>query len=229
MEVKIRLENNYSCPASDERYISNFALPDSLSVPTGLSKRVVFDTAKKVTIRHSDFNSSGASGVIEYVSLPSAAFNKYFQTDEDGKVNPPATAKLNEYLLKFKSTSRSNSLEYGMVSGCDELVSLWLKKSPSSFGAIINHIFLQSINDKYILLSLLKAISNVPYSSIYPFGQTIAVAALVNRDVEVAEGGIRAFENWGSSDGISVLESNKLAYDWLEIYREQTIEYLRDL
>ncbi|MNN53175.1 hypothetical protein D3C81_1679140 [compost metagenome] len=84
------------------------------------------------------------------------------------------------------------------------------------------------MNDKNILLSLLKAISNLSYDSIYPFGQTVAVAALVNKDVEVIEGGIRAFENWGSPAGVSVLENTKLAFDWLELYRQQTIVYLRE-
>lgn len=176
----------------------------------------------------SDIKTSPTGIDVEKIGSLGRDSSKYIQTSE--AVNNLAAEKINlhEYLLAFRRASRSGNLEYGMVSKCDELILQWFGESNEQLGRIISHIFIQSMNDKNILLFLLKAISNVSYAAIYPFGQTVAVAALVNRDIEVIEGGIRAFENWGSRDGISVLENTKLAFDWLEVYRRQTIDYLRE-
>lgn len=187
---------------------------------------------KRITLARAGFLSGlvpGIGSVIETISSSGLDGSKYVQSHEDVDLLVSKKLSFNEYHQAFKRASRSDTLEYGMVSKCDELLSSWFIESPGQLGDIVSHIFLQSMHDKNILLLLLKAISNLSYESIYPFGQTVALAALVNRDVEVIEGGIRAFENWGSRDGIAVLENTKLAFDWLELYRQQTIAYLREM
>ncbi len=189
------------------------------------------ENKKRITLSSSGYLSSlfpGVGSVVETVGSSELDGSKYVHSHEDVDLLVKKKLSFNEYLQAFRRASRSDTLEYGMVSKCDELLLSWFEESPSQLGDVVSHIFLQSMNDKNVLLLLLKAISNLSYDAIYPFGQTVAVAALVNRDVEVIEGGIRAFENWGSRDGISVLENTQLAFDWLEIYRQQTITYLRE-
>lgn len=204
-------------------------------VPTGVDWSTLVRTPNKVTFNDSRntattfflqpsliFSTSDGSSVTR-------GYREDIKPAELSRTTLSRQLNLNDRLQEFRRIARSDTLEYGAVSKCDDLILKWFSQSSGELGGIINHIFLQSMSDKNVLLYLLKAISNLPYDSIYPFGQTVAVAALINKDVEVAEAGVRAFENWGSKDGVSVLEGTKLSYDWLELYRQQTVAYLRDI
>ncbi|WP_448145330.1 hypothetical protein [Pseudomonas silesiensis] len=233
MKVKFFSESDVTNLSIDDGYYAKSVVVPSTGIVVldHASNSVIVKNKKKASSLSSSFSSSFFSnigGAIETIGSPEVDGSKYIQSREEAGEILTRKLTLNEYLQVFRRASRSDTLEYGMVSKCDDLLSSWFAESPIQLGSVISHIFIQSMNDKNLLLSLLKAISNLSYDSIYPFGQTVAVAALVNKDVEVVEGGIRAFENWGSKDGVSVLENTKVAFDWLELYRQQTIAYLRE-
>jgi hypothetical protein len=47
----------------------------------------------------------------------------------------------------------------------------------------------------------LHIISHISYQEVYPLGQTIAVSAIGHSNHEIAEYGIKSFENWDDKDG----------------------------
>lgn len=233
MTVKNYSEEDSVNVAVDSNYTKDVLIPRAdFVVRNHAVNNLIFKNKKRITLTSSSFFSdvfsSSIGDAVKTIGSQELEGSKYIQPRGEMDELSVRKMSLNDYLQTFKRASRSDTLEYGMISKCDELLLSWFTESPAQLGNIISHIFIQSMSDKNILLSLLKAISNLSYESIYPFGQTVAVAALVNKDVEVIEGGIRAFENWGSREGVSVLENTKLAFDWLELYRQQTIAYLRE-
>lgn len=154
--------------------------------------------------------------VTEVVQIPSAAVRS---------ISRNATHE--SYLREFRSTARSDFLEYGSCTRCDELLALWFSNLGPDLGPIINYIFIKSLKDKQGILLLLKAVSNLPYADVEPYGQVQAMAYLPMEDDELAEAGIRAFENWESKNGVEILDSVRMREPWLEKYKEATIEYLK--
>ncbi|MED4225666.1 hypothetical protein [Neobacillus cucumis] len=59
-------------------------------------------------------------------------------------------------------------------------------------------------------------------------GQTIALAGLSNRSVEVKEYAVRSFENWGSPDCIEILDGVDCGETWLQEYINQVILVLEE-
>lgn len=79
-----------------------------------------------------------------------------------------------------------------------------------------------------ILVGILHIVSHKTYHEIFPIGQTLALAALSHKDNEVAEYGIKCFENWGNADGINKLSAVEFSTSWLCDYANQVIMELRE-
>jgi len=148
---------------------------------------------------------------------------------EVGTLAPKNSSKFDTYFHEFRRVARSEILEYGTSSNSDNLIEKWSKQHDFDFGGVLNHIFIKAVGNKNLQLALLKAVSSIAYESVYPHAQVQAMAALVIKDFEVAEAGIRAFENWGHKDGVHILENSVMAAAWLDDYRKQTITYLKEL
>tara|TARA_R110000868_G_scaffold318429_1_gene579167 strand:+ start:594 stop:782 length:189 start_codon:yes stop_codon:yes gene_type:complete len=56
----------------------------------------------------------------------------------------------------------------------------------------------------------------------------MALAALVHKNDEIKELGIRAFENWNSPNSLEVLKNVKIEANWLNEYLTQVIEDLTE-
>jgi len=130
---------------------------------------------------------------------------------------------------EFMQKISTESLEYGFSSPSEHLIHGFLSQYPDEFGGIIQHIYTKEIHHSIAIQSLLKAISYLPYERIAPFGMTLAMAACSNKDDEVKEAGIRAFEVWGHRDGITILKHMEASWKWLEDYRLETVAYLESL
>lgn len=79
-----------------------------------------------------------------------------------------------------------------------------------------------------ILVGLLHIVSHFDYNSIYPAGQMMALCALSHVNKEVAEYGIKCYENWGNKDGIEKLRAVNFSASWLKEYAEEVIEELNE-
>jgi len=130
---------------------------------------------------------------------------------------------------RFVQITVAEEIEYGLVAPSEVLLGEYFERYGSLIGNIVQHIYLNEIGNKSVLIALLKSLSTRAYRSVYPYAQTIAVAALASHNVEVREAGVRAFENWGHSEGIGVLKELIVTPRWLDEYRVETIEYLETL
>lgn len=79
-----------------------------------------------------------------------------------------------------------------------------------------------------VAVSILHLISHLEYNQVYPTGQMMALTAIQHKDKELAEYGIKCYENWGNSDGIVKLKAVRFATDWLQEYADQVIADLNE-
>ena len=74
-----------------------------------------------------------------------------------------------------------------------------------------------------IAVSILHLISHISYDQLYPTGQLLALAAIGHKDRELAEYGIKCYENWGITAGVEQLKSVQFSTKWLQEYADQVI------
>ncbi len=79
-----------------------------------------------------------------------------------------------------------------------------------------------------ILVGTLHLISHLDYEQVYPVGQALAIAAISHKHTEVAEYGIKCFENWRNPDGITKLKAIRFSTKWLQDYADDVIEELSE-
>jgi hypothetical protein len=137
--------------------------------------------------------------------------------------SPPQQDFLDLCASKFRRSARSEPLEYGVFSRCDELVESWIHEYGDKFGTLLGHLYLNAINDSEVALALLKAVSMLSWDTVYPHGQMLALAATGNSNLELSDACIRAFENWEDKRGIGYLEQTAFREQWLEDYKKEVM------
>ncbi len=93
----------------------------------------------------------------------------------------------------------------------------------------LNAFFNHHFDDEKILTSILRIISNIDYDCIKPTGPSMALSVLNHKNPEVQECSIRAFENWGDEDSLTMLKYVKCSEDWLQSYLNQVICDLEEI
>lgn len=78
------------------------------------------------------------------------------------------------------------------------------------------------------LIGILHMLSHLDYNKVYPSGQMLAICAINHKNNEVAEYGIKCFENWGEKDGIDKLNSIRFSSLWLQEYANEVVEELKN-
>ena len=141
----------------------------------------------------------------------------------------PSTPTQDSLLLcasKFRRTARSEPLEYGVFSRCDELVETWIIEYGDRFGTLLAHLYLEAIADAEVTLALLKAVSMLSWDTVYPHGQLLALAASAHANSELCDACIRAFENWEDKRGIAYLSNTIFREEWLENSKKEVLNNL---
>jgi hypothetical protein len=127
---------------------------------------------------------------------------------------------------RFVQITATEDIEYGSIAPSEILLNEYFDRYEPLIGEIVQHMYLREIGNRPVIIALLKSFGGRKYHSVYPYAQTIAIAALSSQSVEVREAGVRAFESWGHKEGINVLKEVKIAPRWLDEYRLETIDYL---
>ena len=121
----------------------------------------------------------------------------------------------------------NEEFEYGIDTEADALVRRYMEPNPLLTKKWINTIFVENSADVSILIGLLRLIARLDYTEILPEGQTMAVAALLHKNTEVKECGVRAFESWGTIESLKILEDLKVGIRWLQEYIDDVVSDLR--
>lgn len=121
---------------------------------------------------------------------------------------------------------REEEFEYGLDTRADILVRKKMEQNALATKEWLSTLFIESFNNTRILLGVLIIISRFDYFIIYPEGQLMATAALLHKDPEIQECGVRAFENWGNRHSLRILKNLKVPTKWLQEYINAVIDDL---
>lgn len=123
--------------------------------------------------------------------------------------------------------------ESGIRNPSEEYFRTLLKNNRLNALNIISMIFYQSFstdNKKAnTLVSILHMLSHLEYDQVYPIGQLLAISAIGHKHKEVAEFGIKCFENWENPDCITHLQAIAFSTSWLQDYADQVIADLSEV
>ena len=87
-------------------------------------------------------------------------------------------------------------------------------------------VYSSNLLNSKILEGVLIMVSSVPYETVAPEGQVMAMGLLSNKDLLIRDRAIQCFEKWNSKKGIPALISLECHPKWLQKYVEKVITYL---
>jgi hypothetical protein len=120
--------------------------------------------------------------------------------------------------------------EYGFDTKADALVRSQMQLNALAVKSWLNWIFVENFSNIPVLLGILRIIARLDYFEVYPEGQTMAMAVLSHKNIEVQECGVRAFESWGTIESLKILENlkdRKVSTQWLQEYIDEVVSDLR--
>lgn len=192
---------------------------------------------EKATSNHDNYitseNNNEVMSVLE-VSMTESASNATGQN-----VNTLPTATLDNTVIPIKydlysilsANFENEYFESGIINPAEKFFIHEYQKD--SLGALntLNKLFWDnySMDGRKInnLLGGLHTISHMSYNEIYPIGVSMAVGAITHTSSEVAEYGVKCFENWNHPDGIEKLKAVKFSSAWLNEYAIEVIKELK--
>lgn len=134
-----------------------------------------------------------------------------------------------KYTTELVNMLRNESFEPGVATGSESFVESLLNRDSNGTMTWLNDVFLKFFNkDEEILTGILHIISHFEYKDVYPTGQTIAMAGLTNKSIQVKEYAIRSFENWSSPESLDILRGVECGEVWLQEYVSQVIQDLEE-
>ncbi|WP_283149747.1 hypothetical protein [Silvimonas soli] len=122
--------------------------------------------------------------------------------------------------------ARSEYFEYGYTSPSERHLLQFATECPGFIGEVIQNTFLAVWEDSGVMLALLNAVASLGYETTQPYGQVVALAAMMNPAAEVKEAAIRVYETWGHREGAKILATVDCPWAWLDDYRKQVISDL---
>lgn len=118
--------------------------------------------------------------------------------------------------------------EFGLKSRSELIISEQFSVNTLATRNWLNDIFIENFQNEKVLIGLLRIIGRFEEEIIFPQGHTMALAALVHRNDEIKELGIRAFENWNSLNSLEILKHIEVETIWLQEYLNQVIKDLTE-
>lgn len=119
-----------------------------------------------------------------------------------------------------------SEIEWGVISEFDEYVIENIQNE--NVLKAINQIYIDNFNNEDILVKILNAISEIEYEKVNPYGQTIAIAAISNKNLVVKQKAIETFERWNNEESIKILENIDIREKWLKKHVEKVIQDLKE-
>ncbi|MNE39472.1 hypothetical protein D3C87_1338970 [compost metagenome] len=124
----------------------------------------------------------------------------------------------------FISLLKSEEISLDYSSPAEKLFLELLNENSSITLNWLNSFYVKYFTDEKIHMNILRLIGNLKEEQISSLGILIATSALCNKNVEIKELGMRAFENWGSLNSFNVLSQLDIQQQWLNDYRNQVIK-----
>lgn len=133
-----------------------------------------------------------------------------------------------KFSVRFLQLLREQDFEYGIDTPADAFLRKCYAENESVSKEWLNQLFVENFNDVTVVLGVLRVLSHFEYMEVAPQGLTMALAALTHSNAEVRECGIRACENWGTLECLSVLKKVHCSESWLNDYLKLVIVDLEE-
>ena len=203
--------------------IYNFIEKDDVSL-NKIDSEYISDTKIRKIVLENVLNEYNDNMKKIYNYLYETFNNKLIKSEFDYDENTETDYETIKTILEVK-INRSE-VEWGILSEFDEYVIENIQNE--NVLKAINQIYIDSFNDENVLLKILNAISQIEYEKVNPYGQTIAIAAISNKNIIVKQKAIETFERWHNEDSIKILENIDVKEKWLQRYLEKVIAYLKE-
>lgn len=155
-----------------------------------------------------------------YESFNNRIIKSIFEYDENTETDYETIKTILEVKIN------RSEVEWGVISEFDEYVIENIQNE--NVLKAINQIYIDNFNNEDILIKILNAISEVEYEKVNPYGQTIAIAAISNKNLVVKQKAIETFERWHNEESIKILENIDVREKWLKKHVEKVIEDLKE-
>jgi hypothetical protein len=147
---------------------------------------------------------------------------------QDFKPDVVPVVDLGQY-ARLKAMLQEEVTESGIINPSENIIESLYSEDKQKTNMLLNKLFIENFHSPHIVVGVLHIISHFDYDLVSPEGQTMAIAALSHKDVEVKEYGVKCFENWQHKDGVMVLEQIKAHEGWLQNYINLVIHDLKRL
>lgn len=87
-------------------------------------------------------------------------------------------------------------------------------------------LYYANLFNVHVLEGILVMIASVPYESVEPKGQIMAMGLLTNKELIIRDRAIQCFERWNSRKGLIALKSLDCHPKWLQNYVNKVIMYI---
>jgi hypothetical protein len=146
----------------------------------------------------------------------------------ENKVNNKRLLELEQKFSKrFISHILEDDFEYGIDFKAHSIVKEQMSVNAAVTKDWLNRIYVANFQNSEILIGILRVIARFEKEEIFPIGHTIAAASLNHKDEIVQETAIRAFESWGGSTSLKILENVTVSSKWVKEYLEDVISDLK--
>lgn len=127
----------------------------------------------------------------------------------------------------FISCILEDDFEYGIDSKAHIMVKEQMRINEVVTKDWLNSIYITNFHNPEILIGILRVVARFEKEEIFPIGQIIATASLSHKDEIVQETAIRAFESWGGSSSLRILENVTVSSRWIKEYLDGVISDLK--
>ena len=131
--------------------------------------------------------------------------------------------------VQFLSLLRAEDVEAGISSQAELFVKNALEENRILALQMVNQVYNNNVGSPHIQIGILHLSSHIDYSIGSPNLQTIALAALNDKNDDVKDYAVQCFENWNHKDGLRILKTIHSDTLWLQNYIDSVIDSLSEI
>lgn len=178
---------------------------------------------KKIKKQPKAFEFKGSDSTSEQFWNDSLT-SKNDSTSNENEINEARIKSIDEKLTqKFIHLLKEEDFEFGYKTRSEQLILEQLQINALATRNWLNEVFINYYSDETVIIGILRIIGRFDPANIFPQGQTIALAALIHKNDEIKELGIRAFEHWCTIESLDILKTLDLKKEWLKEYVNDVI------
>lgn len=115
----------------------------------------------------------------------------------------------------------------GEVSSSEAFMQdLYSKNQLDYIADALMELYSKNLSTPHMLEGILLMVSSVPFETIAPKGQIMAMGLLSHKNLSVRDRAIQCFERWNSRKGLDYLKNLDCHPQWLQKYVEKVIMYI---